>query len=373
MCQVVTLIILQPTSPCPQHGCTPDKTLPHESDNEDGQCADTDPIQDEVPANIENKNDEIPMSASANNVKQEMSPLPDQAMYLRPNANKQKYKMSATMENFCTEVLPHVVLDGETHTHDLDETMYGGTLTVQDKEVSYGEVVFGKPDAFFAPLPHMFPLSGNDGKSNMFANAVKWSFPFLKKVRRMRSIDKLVAGTTDISQLQKDVVRDSKGMKGHLNLTYNDVKENEEPNVQSEVVTREEPPVKPANGENSEKVDEHPDDTKDSLFSGKDDAVNESDYFGSQNESDLESVMGSPVFTVKQPLASICEEVEDESVCDTSNEVIAPTQMRENSDPISTVGLVEVDNLSSPVIPSGQVPPQETNITAEEANAMDSS
>ena len=266
-----------------------------------------------------------------------------------------------------------MVLDGETHTHDLDETMYGGTLTVQDKEVSYGEVVFGKPNAFFAPLPHMFPLSGNDGKSNMFANAVKWSFPFLNKVRRMRSIDKLVAGTTDISQLQKDVVHDSKGMKGHLNLTYNDVKENEEPNVQSEVVTHEEPPVKPANGENSEKVDEHPDDTKDSLFSGKDDVVNESDYFGSQNESDLESVMGSPVFTVKQPLASTREEVEDESVCDTSNEVIAPTQMRENSDPISTVGLVEVDNLSSPVIPSGQVPPQKTTITAEEANAMDSS
>ena len=277
------------------------------------------------------------------------------------------------MENFCAEVLPHMVLDGETHTHDLDETMYGGTLTVQDKEVSYREVMFGKPDAFFAPLPHMFPLSGNDGKSNMFANAVKWSFPFLNKVRRMRSIDKLVAGMTDISQLQKDVVRDSKGMKGHLNLTYNDVKENEEPNVQSEVVTREEPPVKPANGENSEKVDERPDDTKDSLFSGKDDAVNESDYFGSQNESDLESVMGSPVFTVKQPLASIHEEIEDESVCDTSNEVIVPTQMRENSDPMSTVGLVEVDNLSSPVIPSGQVPPQETTMTAEEANAMDSS
>ena len=47
--------------------------------------------------------------------------------------------------------------------------------------------------------------------------------------------------------------------------------------------------------------------------------------------------------------------------------------MRENSDPISTMGLVEVDNLSCPVIPSGQVPPQETTITAEEANAMDSS
>ena len=49
----------------------PIKTLPHESDHEDDQCADTDPIQDEVPANIENKNDEIPMLASVNNVKQE--------------------------------------------------------------------------------------------------------------------------------------------------------------------------------------------------------------------------------------------------------------------------------------------------------------
>ena len=47
-------------------------------------------------------------------------------------------------------------------------------------------------------------------------------------------------------------------MKSHLNVTYNDVKENEEPNVQSEVVNHEEPPVKPANEENSEKVDEHP-------------------------------------------------------------------------------------------------------------------
>ena len=61
-------------SPCPQHGCTPDKTLPHESDNEDGQCTDTDPIQDEVPANIENTNDEIPMSASVINVSSKCHP-----------------------------------------------------------------------------------------------------------------------------------------------------------------------------------------------------------------------------------------------------------------------------------------------------------
>ena len=69
-------------SPCPQHSCTPDKTLPHESDNEEGLSADTNPIQDEVAANIENTNDTIPMSPSVINVKQEMSPLPDQPMYL---------------------------------------------------------------------------------------------------------------------------------------------------------------------------------------------------------------------------------------------------------------------------------------------------
>ena len=283
------------------------------------------------------------------------------------------------MENFCDDVLPHMVLDGQTHIHELDETMYGGTLTVKDKEVSYGEVVFGKPDVFFVPLPHMFPLSGDDGKTDMStsSNVVKWSFPFLNKVRRMRSIDKLVAGTTDISQLQKDAVQFSKATKGHLNITYNDVKENEEPNVQSEVVPHEESAVKSGNEENNEKVDESLneclDDMKDLLFSGKDDAVNKSDYFGSENESDLESAMGSPVFTVKQQLPSIPEEVEDESVCNTSNEVIVPTQMKENSNPISTVGLIEVDNLSSPVIPSGQVPCEENTMTAEEANATNSS
>ena len=371
------MVILQPTSPCPQHGCTPDKTFPHESDNEDCECPDTNPMQDAAAANSESKNDAIPMSPSVINLKQEMSPLPDQAMYLRPNANKRKYQMSAVMENVCDDVVPHLLRDGQTHTHQLDETMYGGTLTIQDEEVSYGEVVFGKPDVFIAPLPDFFPLSGCDGKSNMSysANIVKWSFPFLNKVRRMRSIEKLVVGMTDISQLQKDVVRDSKGMKGHLNVTYNDVKENEEPNRQSAIAPYEDPPVKSGNEEDSQKVDEslqeQPDDMKDSLFSGKE-AAHESDYFGLENESDVESGMGSPVFTVKQQLPSIPEETEDESVGDTSNEVIAPTQMKEKSNPITTVGLVEVENLSSPVIPSGQVPREENTVTAEEGNESDS-
>ena len=286
--------------------------------------------------------------------------------------------MSAVMENVCDDVLPHMLLDGQTHTHQLDETMYSGTLTIQDEEVSYAEVVFGKPDVFIAPLPDFFPLSGCDGKSNMSysANIVKRSFQFLNKVRRMRSIDKLVVGTTDISQLQKDVVRDSKGMKGHLNVTYNDVKENEEPNRQSAIAPNEDPPVKSGNEEDSQKVDEslqeQPDDMKDSLFSGKE-AAHESEYFGSENESDMESGMGSPVFTVKQQLPCIPEEAEDESVGDTSNEVIAPTQMKEKSNPITTVGLIEVENLSSPVIPSGQVPREENTVTAEEGNESDSS
>ena len=328
-------------------------------------------------ANSESTNDVVPMSLSVNNLKQEMSPLPDQAMYVQPNAKKRKYQMSPVMKNVCNDVVPHMLLDGQTHTHQLDETMYGGTLTIQDEEVSYGKLVFGKPDVFIAPLPDLFPLSGCDGKSNIYqsANILKRSFPFLNKVRRMRNIDKLVVGTTDISQLQKDVARDSKGIKVHLNVTYNDVKENEEPNRQSAIAPNEDPPLKSGNEQDIQKVDEslqeQPDDTKDSLFSGKE-AVPESDYFGSDNERDVESGMGSPVFTVKQQLPCIPEEAEDESVGDTSNEVIAPTQINEKSNPITTVGLVEVQNLSSPIIPSGQVPREENTVTAEEGNESDS-
>ena len=72
----------------------------------------------------------------------------------------------------------------------------------------------------------------------------------------MRNIDKLVVGTTDISQLQKDVVRDSKGIKVHLNVTYNDVKENEEPNGQSAIAPNEDPPLKSGNEQDIQKVDE---------------------------------------------------------------------------------------------------------------------
>ena len=84
-------------------------------------------MQDAAAANSESTNDVVPMSLSVNNLKQEMSPLHDQAMYVQPNANKQKYQMSAVMENVCNDVVPHMLLDGQTHTHQLDETMYGGT------------------------------------------------------------------------------------------------------------------------------------------------------------------------------------------------------------------------------------------------------
>ena len=47
-------------------------------------------MQDAAAANSESTNDVVPMSLSVNNLKQEMSPLPDQAMYVRPNAKKTK-------------------------------------------------------------------------------------------------------------------------------------------------------------------------------------------------------------------------------------------------------------------------------------------
>ena len=68
-----------------------------------------------------------------------------------------------------------------THTYPLDETMYGGTLTVGDNEVSYGDVMCGKTDTFMATLPDMFSVVGAEG--NMI-NSTMSSFPVSKKARR---------------------------------------------------------------------------------------------------------------------------------------------------------------------------------------------
>ena len=48
------------------------------------------------------------------------------------------------MAKFIKEVFPHMLSPNMTHIHPLDESMYGGTLTLGDKEVSFGQIMFGK-------------------------------------------------------------------------------------------------------------------------------------------------------------------------------------------------------------------------------------
>ena len=288
-------------------------------------------------------------------------------MYIRPNANKNKYQPSLAMVNFCETVLPHMVHEVESHTHDLDETMYGGTLTLENKEVSYGSVVYGQTDSFVAPFPHMFPVIGGLGQSKMNESpqVPKSSFPSFTKVRKKRGLDKYVTGTPDLSKLKMDVVMQSKSSRGHLNIQMQEPAEssNQESEDKPEGEVDQQPVEKP--------VEENLNETKESLFSGRNE-VNESDYFASAPESELEASAGSPVFTSKIPLPTIPEkDNNEESQSDTSNELIPPTQVK--SDPISTVGLVEVDNLSSPVIPSGQVPNEESTVSVVAGSVPDSS
>ena len=303
-----------------------------------------------------------------------MSPLPEKPTYIRPNSNRNKYKPSLAMVNFCETVLPHMVHEVGGHTHQLDETIYGGTLTLDNVEVSYGDVVYGKTDSFVAPFPHMFRLIGGLGQSrlNETPQVHKTSFPSFNKARRKRksTLDKYVRGTHDLSKLKMDVVMQHKSSRGQLNATMQEPAE-----VIVEASSKQDLEDKPE-GEVDQQTTEKPvqanlNETTDSLFSGKD-AANESDYFASAPESELEASVGSPVFTNKKPLPTIPEDMKNEdSQVDTSNEVIAPTQVK--SDPISTVGLVEVDNLSSPIIPSGQVPHDESTVSAPNGTAPESS
>ena len=117
----------------------------HESDNENAN----EPHTTESPTHGEQPSEPL----TAVKVKQEMSPLPEQTTYIRPN---RKYQPSLAMVNFCETVLPHMVHEVGSHTHQLDETIYGGTLSLDNVEVSYGDVVYGKTDSFVAPFPHMF-------------------------------------------------------------------------------------------------------------------------------------------------------------------------------------------------------------------------
>ena len=77
-------------------------------------------------------------------------------------------------------------------------------------------------------------------------------------------------------------------------------------------------------------------------FPGNPEYAQESDYFA----TDGEAASSSPIFRA--------DDGNKNAQVDTSNEIICPTQRNTGSDPISTVGLVEVEALSSPMVPSRQ-------------------
>ena len=318
----------------------------HESDNDYAH----EPHTTESPTHGEQASEPL----TAVKVKQEMSPLPENTMYIRPS---RKYQPSSAMLNVCETVLPHMVHEVGSHTHPLDETIYGGTLTLDNQEVSYGDVVYGKTDSFVTPFPHMFRLIGGLGKSklNEASQVHKTSFPSFNKARRKSSLDKYVKGTQDLSKLKMDVVMQQKSSRGRLNATM------QEPAAVTEQVSIKQ--------ESEGKVDQQANlnETSESLFSGKE-VANESDYFASAHESEVDGSVGSPVFTSKNQLPAIPKNMKNEDdQADTSNEVIAATQVE--SDPITTLGLVEVDNLSSPIIPSGQVQHDESTVSAPNGSA----
>ena len=66
------------------------------------------------------------------------------------------------------DVLPHMLSENVSYTHTLDESMYGGTLTLGGQEVSFGQVMFGKSDSFAAPIPVMFSFIGAEGKNKFY-------------------------------------------------------------------------------------------------------------------------------------------------------------------------------------------------------------
>ena len=269
------------------------------------------------------------------------------------------------------DVLPHMVSDNVTHTHTLDESMYGGTLTLGGQEVSFGQVMFGKSDSFAVPIPVMFSFVGAEGKNKdcPATNSIKSTFPFFNKASRMRSIHKFVAGTTDLKKLQEDVVLQSKSVKGHLNVTFNEVKVPNENIAKPEMCAAEKSPEKLSDQENQppldKSVEQAADDMKDSLFSRKPDDPQESDYFATKSETDGEAGCSSPIFRADNPLPTEADDGKENAQVNTSNEIICPTQMHTGSDPISTVGLVEVEALSSPMVPSRQ-PQHDENVDATE-------
>ena len=282
-----------------------------------------------------------------------LSPLAESPRFMRATSKNKKYEPSKTMSTFLDNVLPHMLSDMGTHTHPLDESMYGGTLTLGGQEVSFGQVMYGNSDTFAVPIPIMFSFIGGEGKNkNVTANnQIKSTFPYLNKARRLRSIGKFVAGTTDITKLQEDVVLQCKSGKGHLNITVNEIPVSEEINSKPQMSDQENhPPV-------AEAVEQKADDMKESLFSDHADQPQESDYFATKHDSAEDEGSASPVFRVN-----------NNAEVDTSNEVIGPTQVDTHPNPISTLGLVEVDALSSPILQSAQPQCEENVVSTEDSN-----
>ena len=97
----------------------------------------------------------------------------------------------------------------------------------------------------------------------------------------MRSIQKFVAGTTDLTKLQEDVVLQSKSVIGHLNVTMNEV--HDENFAKPDMSAPDKFPEKVVDQENQppldKSVEQASNDTKDSLFSRNPEYALESDYF----------------------------------------------------------------------------------------------
>ena len=170
-----------------------------------------------------------------------------------------------------------------------------------------------------------------------------------------------MAGTTDLIKLQEDVVLQSKSVKGHLNVTMNEV--HDENFTKPDMSATDKFPEKVVDQENQppldKSVEQAADDTKDLLFCGNPEYAQESDYFA----TDGEAGSSSPVFRA--------DDGNKNAQVDTSNEIICPTQRNTGSDPISTVGLVEVEALSSPMVPSRQ-PQHDENVNAiEQSDGQD--
>ena len=164
-----------------------------------------------------------------------------------------------------------------------------------------------------------------------------------------------MARTTDLTKIQQDVVLQSKAIKGHLNITMNAV--HDENVTKPDMSATDNCPKKVVDQENQspqeKSVEQAADDTKDSLFSGNQDYTQESDYF----VTDGEAASSSSIFRA--------DDGNKNAPVDMSNEIICPTQRNTGSDPISTVGLVEIEALSSPMVPSGQ-PQCDDNVNAIE-------